>query len=698
MNLKYNHSPFFYKRRQTREVKVGDIGIGGKNPIRVQSMTTTDTRDTEGTVAQIIALERVGSEIVRLTVPSQLDAENLPNIRKRLKELGSKVPLVADIHFTPTVAMKAVEYVEKIRINPGNFADKKKFAILEYTDAEYDAELERIREIFSPLVLRAKELGVSMRIGTNHGSLSDRIMNRYGDTPQGMVESALEFIRIAEELSYRDIIVSMKASNPQIMIQAYRLLVSRFLELKMGYPLHLGVTEAGDGIDGRLKSAIGIGSLLEDGLGDTIRVSLTEDPTFEIPVANRIVEKFNRLWEQQRQESEKRNEIKPIQISETTPSQNTTQYREFRSPYAYSRFHSKRMEFPHLNLGENEPIRVFTSVKREHLPNLHAIHKTFEKNSIPLEFVSLETSNSLESSQNISELVAELEPYPFVFKSRIRSKTLIEHPKTFGKLKILSLDPFESSEPIRTSETSEQSSIFEVPEVLQKTLELFQKGTSFELEISEDHLEKIPRLLETIFPIRKQGFTFLFSLQATKENFLHSYRKLAFHLQSTEDSILLKSHYDTIENLSYEAAIGIGGLLVDGIGDAIELRCSDPLPSVETLQRLSYDLLQATRLRLSKTEYISCPSCGRTMFDLQETTARIKKSTAHLKGVKIAVMGCIVNGPGEMADADFGYVGAGVDKVHLYKGKEIVVKGVHWKEADAKLVDLIKENGMWVDP
>lgn len=339
MNFRYNQTPFGYQRRKTREVKVGDVKVGGNNPIVIQSMINSDTTDTQGSVKQILELERAGCEIVRLTVPSQADADNLPSIRQELKKAGSKVPLVADIHFTPSVAMKAVEYVEKVRINPGNFADKKKFAVRDYTDLEYNQELERISEVFSPLVLRCKELGVSMRIGTNHGSLSDRIMNRYGDTPQGMVESALEFIRIAESLGYYDIIVSMKASNPQVMVQAYRMLASRFNELKMDYPLHLGVTEAGDGNDGRIKSAIGIGSLLEDGLGDTIRVSLTEDPVLEVPVAKLLADKFNK------------------KISNLNSVKG---YSEFRNPFSYNRFYSSEIKIVQFEAGENHPVRVET--------------------------------------------------------------------------------------------------------------------------------------------------------------------------------------------------------------------------------------------------------------------------------------------------------------------------------------------------
>ncbi|MDZ4725745.1 MAG: (E)-4-hydroxy-3-methylbut-2-enyl-diphosphate synthase [Leptospira sp.] len=669
MNPKYNESPFFYKRRPTREVKVGDVGIGGKNPIRIQSMITSNTRDTDASISQISALEKIGSEIVRLTVPSQADADNLPNIRKRMKELGLKVPLVADIHFTPQVALKCVEWVEKVRINPGNFADKKKFDIIEYSDKEYEEELERIEEVFTPLVMRAKELGVSMRIGTNHGSLSDRIMNRFGDTPLGMVESALEFIRIAERNQYKDIVVSMKASNPQVMIQAYRLLVSRFYELSMDYPLHLGVTEAGDGKDGRIKSAMGIGALLEEGLGDTIRVSLTEDAVAEIPVAKALVKKYNEIF----------------QNTNSIPS---SHYLEFRDPFVYSRFYSRELELGEMPIGDKHPVRVETEFPFFGLETVSEILSNNEK--------------GLSSSKNNEIVFFQLnDELAVIAASSLKSKKQIPNPVSFSLSDELVnqyesiteelfafqkwvVNPFLIWDPKDSnSETGLQFFDYLV------TYAKDQRSVEFSIQESE-----IPNVTHLLAEIRKRKIqNIAFSLQDTT---LLGTRKLAFALKDSDFPIILTNIYENEEEALYQSSVHFGGLLLDGIGDTIRIRLQEP--NYESTLILSYDILQATRLRLTKTEYISCPSCGRTMFDLQSTTAKIKSFTGHLKGVKIAVMGCIVNGPGEMADADFGYVGAGIGKVHLYKGKEIVMKGVSEIEATEKLIELIKANDMWVDP
>ncbi|MBM9546801.1 (E)-4-hydroxy-3-methylbut-2-enyl-diphosphate synthase [Leptospira sp. 201903074] len=682
MSTKYNESPFYYKRRPTREVMVGGVGIGGKNPIRIQSMITSNTRDTDASIQQISDLEKAGSEIVRLTVPSQADADNLPNIRKRMKELGLTVPLVADIHFTPQVALKCVEWVEKVRINPGNFADKKKFEIIEYTDKDYNEELERIEEVFTPLVLRSKELGVAMRIGTNHGSLSDRIMNRFGDTPLGMVESALEFIRIAERNSYKDIVVSMKASNPQVMIQAYRMLVSRFYDLGMDYPLHLGVTEAGDGKDGRIKSAIGIGSLLEDGLGDTIRVSLTEDAVYEIPVAKELVRKYNESFLKQLETSPDAFTTAP----QTNPAQNQeTIYTEFRDPFQYSRFYSKELNLGDTKLGDTSPVRIeicfpfFGSESAEEVLNL--IQRETKSGRIPemlhfaisseMDLLSLGTmvrrgSFPLPVSVELSkELTYQ---YDSLAEDLYRVHKWVINPNLF----------FQESE-----ESWDDLLDFVTRYAKDK------RCVEWSIDAKDIHLtEKIVK------ESRKRKIENL--LFSVKNGDLLTVRKLAYHLRESDYPIALVTHSYDKEQLLYESSIKVGGSLLDGIGDLIRLSYGDGEPEESLV--LSFDILQATRLRLTKTEYISCPSCGRTMFDLQSTTAMIKKRTGHLKGVKIAVMGCIVNGPGEMADADFGYVGAGIGKVHLYKGKEIVKKGVSEEEAADQLIDLIRENGMWNDP
>ncbi|XDD43844.1 (E)-4-hydroxy-3-methylbut-2-enyl-diphosphate synthase [Leptospira sp. WS60.C2] len=674
MSTKYNESPFFYRRRPTREVKVGDVGIGGKNPIRVQSMITSNTRDTDASIKQIMDLENAGSEIVRLTVPSQADADNLPNIRKRMKELGLKVPLVADIHFTPQVALKCVEWVEKVRINPGNFADKKKFEIIEYTDKDYNEELERIEEVFTPLVLRAKELGVAMRIGTNHGSLSDRIMNRFGDTPLGMVESALEFIRIAEKNSYRDIVVSMKASNPQVMIQAYRMLVARFYELGMDYPLHLGVTEAGDGKDGRIKSAIGIGSLLEDGLGDTIRVSLTEDAIYEIPVAKELVRKYNDLFFASL--SAKENEH---------PKQRDTIYTEFRDPYQYSRFYSKELTIGQTKIGDTNPVRIetcfpfFGEGTAEEV--LHLIQRGNKSGRVPellhfaidseLDLLSLGTmvrrgSFPLPVSVSLSEDL--LYQYDALAEELYKFQKWVITPTIF----------------LKESEESWE-------DLLEFVSRFAKDKRSVEWSFEASQLEQVKTVLKECKKRKIENILF-----SVKDGDLLSVRKLACLLQESDYPIVIPVSANDKDQLLYHASIEAGGSLLDGIGDVIRLSYGDG--EAEECLHMCFDILQATRLRLTKTEYISCPSCGRTMFDLQSTTAKIKEKTGHLKGVKIAVMGCIVNGPGEMADADFGYVGAGVGKVHLYKGKEIVKKGVSETEAADLLIELIRENGMWNDP
>ncbi|MCW7492974.1 (E)-4-hydroxy-3-methylbut-2-enyl-diphosphate synthase [Leptospira sp. 2 VSF19] len=681
MSTKYNESPFFYKRRPTREVMVGTVGIGGKNPIRIQSMITSNTRDTDASIKQIADLEKAGSEIVRLTVPSQADADNLPNIRKRMKELGLTVPLVADIHFTPQVALKCVEWVEKVRINPGNFADKKKFEIIEYTDKDYNEELERIEEVFTPLVLRAKELGVAMRIGTNHGSLSDRIMNRFGDTPLGMVESALEFIRIAEKNSYKDIVVSMKASNPQVMIQAYRMLVSRFYDLGMDYPLHLGVTEAGDGKDGRIKSAIGIGSLLEDGLGDTIRVSLTEDAIHEIPVAKELVRKYNDLFLKDQIKSPSLHTLSEPGISENRE----TIFTEFRDPFQYSRFYSKELCLGETKLGDSSPVRIeirfpfFGSESAEEV--LHLIQRETKSGRIPemlhfaidseLDLISLGTmvrrgSFPLPVSVELSKDLTY--QYDSLAEDLYRIQKWVVNPHIFFK----------------ESEESWDDLLDFVTRFAKD-----KRCVEWSIEADEIHLtEKIVRESK-----KRKIENLIFSV---KNGDLLSVRKLAYHLRESDYPITLVTQTQDKETLLYESSIQVGGSLLDGIGDVVRLSFGDGEP--EESLHLSFDILQATRLRLTKTEYISCPSCGRTMFDLQSTTAMIKKRTGHLKGVKIAVMGCIVNGPGEMADADFGYVGAGIGKVHLYKGKEIVKKGVSEEEAADQLIELIRENGMWSDP
>jgi len=578
--------PFSYSRRLTREIKVGKVGVGGPNPIRVQSMITCDTMDTEASIRQTMDLAAVGCEIVRITAPTVKDAQNLRYIKQGLLERGCDVPIVADIHFKPEAAMEAALWVEKVRINPGNYADSKKFAVKEYTDNQYGAELDRIRERFTPLVKLAKERGISLRIGTNHGSLSDRIMNRYGDTPLGMVESALEFARIARDLRFHDFIFSMKASNPKVMIAAYRLLVIRLVEAgpDCNYPVHLGVTEAGDGEDGRIKSAIGIGSLLSDGIGDTVRVSLTEDSVHEIPVAQALVAPYKR------------------RVQESPAAVHPDQRLSF-NPVAYERRSSAKLNVSGTHLGDEETIRVF--VRQKTLDSI--VHKLARMGDFQPEGISDSDS-------------------------------------------VTAIDPTDSAA---------IAAINSSPEPRFVTIE------------DNTHLPVIT-----------------------------AYRRLASALEARHP-ILLKDtfqpsidpHRNFLQTL-LESATNIGALLCDGIGDAILIQ-GEEAPGQSL--RLAYNILQAAGSRIFKTDYVACPSCGRTLFDLQKTTARIRNATNHLKGVKIAIMGCIVNGPGEMADADFGYVGGAPGKVNLYVGKKAVKFNIPEHEAVDRLVDLIREHGRWVD-
>ena len=586
MGIKNPSNFFHYDRRRTREVMVGSVGIGADNPIRVQSMITTDTLDTESSVKEVLQLADEGCEIVRITAQTRRHAANLEHIASGVRSEGCKVPLVADIHFKPDAAMEAAKWVEKVRVNPGNYADKKKFLIRDYTDTQYSEELERIREQFSPLVKLCKERGVAMRIGTNHGSLSDRIMNRYGDTPRGMVESALEFARIARDLDYHNFVFSMKASNPKVMIVAYRLLVSALNEegSDWNYPMHVGVTEAGDGEDGRIKSAIGIGSLLNDGIGDTVRVSLTEEAVCEIPVAKNLVS----ICSLQK-------DIQDLELNqEKIPF----------DPFNYNRRSTDKISVQGVNIGGKETIRVLTTQQ-----NFDAVsHKL----------------------QNMGEF------QPEVIKE---SSGLIE------------IDPRDKDAVDRINESQESIPVGVIDHIDLPVIPAYRLLAS---RIKEQH----PIVLkDTLFP--------------------------------SDDPNLL------FEKTLLKAASNIGSLLCDGIGDAILIQ-GEEAPGQSL--RLSYNILQAAGVRIFKTDYVACPSCGRTLFDLQETTAKIRAATGHLKGVRIAIMGCIVNGPGEMADADFGYVGGAPEKINLYVGKEPVKFNIPQDEAVERLIDLIKEHDSWVDP
>ncbi len=668
----YCTSRFSSVRKSTREVMVGTVGVGGSNPIRIQSITTTFTTDVAATVKQARALAEAGCEIVRITAPNVTAAQALGAIRDALRKDKIEVPLVADIHFLPSAAMEAVEHVEKVRVNPGNYADKKKFAVREYSDNEYNLELERLHEAFSPLVLRCKELGRSMRIGTNHGSLSDRIMNRFGDSPLGMIESALEFIRIAESHNYRDIILSMKASNPKVMIQAYRLVVAKMDEEAMSYPLHLGVTEAGDGEDGRIKSAIGIGSLLMDGLGDTIRVSLTEDPVYEIPVAKALAEKTSKLWQSTKDQLDATETIDPYHFT-----------RRVISPIKISESAST---------GTNVPPSVFIKAPS----NLEAED-------------SLNQLNQIAQSKNTKD--TPLEGWLIELKNTEDIEVLLDKENHSGNTcllleveGLLASNP-ESLDPLQKSERSIIPAISLINNSV-PTIEAWIKWTSqhsipLALGINADLLAKNSHLfLSEDLP----DLIFWADYRKSDAHNLGEHRLLTAILESIglKASIWIRCKTDTyiskepgFLNDLLEASLISGGLLSDGIGDILSIESvEDPSKGLS----LAYNTLQGAGARISKTEYVACPSCGRTLFDLQKTTQKIREATDHLKGVKIAVMGCIVNGPGEMADADFGYVGGAPGKVNLYIGKDCVEYHVQEDKAVSHLIDLIRTEGKWVDP
>ena len=640
-----------YERWKTRAVRIGDIGIGGHNPIRVQSMTTTDTMDTAATVAQSIRMIEAGCELVRITAPSKKEAENLAVIKKELRAAGFSTPLVADIHFTPNAAEIAARLVEKVRVNPGNYVDKKKFDVREYTDAEYAEELERIRARFTPLVSICKEHGTAMRIGTNHGSLSDRILNRYGDTPEGMVESAFEFLRICRDENYHEIVLSMKASNVQVMVQAYRLLVNRMISEGWDYPLHLGVTEAGDGEDGRVKSAAGIGALLEDGIGDTVRVSLTEDPEFEIPVARALVDRYN-----------DRHDHAPIPEVSFSPSP----LEKGPGDEAYSPFsHRRRTSREVLNIGARHVPVVLADLSGRKEIKPATLFAWGYRYSVPLD------------KWNITDQACD---YAFIGKNSID----FEIPGTLGII--------QEHATWLGNKGKERHYPF-----LNKQLYLggAERHPQFNLVYAS-----LRQLDGPFIAVLKADPTAVLLIDTHNAHGMAEQRRLFFELITHECPVpvIIGRAYGAITNdtLVLHSSTDMGPLLIDGLGDGVFI--ADEQGGREDLVcRTAFGILQATRTRTSKTEYISCPSCGRTLFDLQETTAKIRARTSHLKGVKIGIMGCIVNGPGEMADADFGYVGTGPGVITLYREKEVVKRNVPSEHAVDELVALIKEHGMWVE-
>ncbi|TCC92306.1 4-hydroxy-3-methylbut-2-en-1-yl diphosphate synthase [Pedobacter frigiditerrae] len=645
----YCNSLTQYSRFLTREVKIGNIPMGGLNPIRIQSMTTTDTMDTLGTVEQTIRMVESGCEYVRITAPSIKEAENLENIKKELRARGYDVPLIADIHFTPNAAESAARIVEKVRVNPGNYADKKKFENLEYTTDTYQAELERIYKKFTPLIKICKEYGTAMRIGTNHGSLSDRIMSHYGDTPRGMVESAMEFIRMCESLNYYNLCISMKASNTQVMVQAYRLLVETMVKEGMNYPLHLGVTEAGDGEDGRIKSAVGIGTLLADGLGDTIRVSLTEDPEFEAPVARALADRFERKSSDLSQES-----------GVTTHNPQPTIHNSTYSPYQYSR----RITTPVQQIGGHFHPVVMIDVTKQNLKDPYFLSPLGYNYSAGLDKYNL--------SDQACDLVYLGDELPsFSFPGNLKQ---VYNYQTWLKLKdkhncypLLTEKEYIEVEGWKVEGLNFVS--INAEQFNNSTIQQFNNSTIIILETSQN-----------------------LGMQKQREFFV------ALQQQNIQVPVIIKRSYNNVgaDQLMLYAASDLGALLTDGFGDGVWIDAPTTI-GLSLVNSTSFGILQATRTRISKTEYISCPSCGRTLFDLQETTQYIRSKTDHLKGIKIAIMGCIVNGPGEMADADYGYVGTGPGKITLYRGKEVVKKNVNTPSALDELIEIIREDGNWVE-
>ena len=638
MNKFFNKGLFRYKRRKSHTVNIGDSGIGGNNPIRIQSMTTTDTMDTKSTVDQTIRMVNSGCEFVRITAPSVGAAKNLSNIKNELRMQGYNVPLIADIHFTPKAAEISAEIVEKVRINPGNYSDTKKFKIIEYDDNTYNEEIERIYEKVSPLIKICKKNGTAMRIGTNHGSLSDRILSRFGDTPKGMVESALEYLRICEDHKFYNIVLSMKASNPLVMVHAYWLLVESLEDSDLKkYPIHLGVTEAGDGEDGRIKSAIGIGSLLDDGIGDTVRVSLTEEPEFESPVASLLVNRYK-----------ERDNHKKIFIPKE---------------FSFSPFHYEKRESTEvLNIGGD-----FLPVV---ISDLSGIKKIEEK---VINKLGIKYNNAL-SKFDVEDTSPD---YIYIGKNEIQSN-ILQYNLILDYENWLVNKNVNSTYPL--IEISSLGSIKEFSDNLN-----FIRVCTNEIELLKS--SNLPNNAVLI-------------LHSKNDHFMPDMRSFFLSISVSLPIIISKSYdFSYSDKLIVQSSTDLGGIFIQGMGDGIFLRSSKKSDiNYNKLNSLSFKILQAARVRVTSTDFISCPSCGRTLFDLQKTTAMIREKTDHLKGLKIGIMGCIVNGPGEMADADYGYVGSGKDKITLYRGQEVVKRAINYEDGVNELIELIKDDGNWIDP
>ncbi|MET4105973.1 (E)-4-hydroxy-3-methylbut-2-enyl-diphosphate synthase [Hymenobacter sp. UYP22] len=679
MNKTYCPSLTEYKRRLSREVNIGDLPLGGLNPIRVQSMTTVDTMDTMGSVEQTLRMVEAGCEYVRITAPSVKEAQNLLEIKKELRKRGCTVPLIADIHFTPNAAELAARIVEKVRVNPGNYADKKKFDVIEYTDSSYAAEVERIRERFRPLVQICKQYGTAMRIGTNHGSLSDRILSRYGDTPLGMVESALEFLRLCEEENYYDVVLSMKASNTQVMVQAYRLLVQKLdAEGLQPYPLHLGVTEAGEAEDGRIKSAVGIGTLLEDGLGDTVRVSLTEAPEAEAPVAKALIDRYTHRAQEAKPIKELVDSSQLTVVREEGSQQNELTINNQQSatsipidPFQYHRRATREV----LNLGGQNVPRVLVDLSRVssvEYADLRAVGHLYSA------FLDKFQMNDLGADY----IYSSQRPVPFMLPNGLKEvldyTAWLDAGQRPDHYPVLTQTEYATAGPRHP----ELNFVFQnLASLTPPMLAQLREDLTAVIILYTDNAHAMPEIRRAFFELLNNG---------------------------VPNPVIINRQYPelTPEQTQLYAATDVGGLLLDGLGDGVvlstELLSERPkeawLTTLDQLNQLSFGILQAARTRMSKTEYISCPSCGRTLFDLQETTAMIRKRTDHLKGVKIGIMGCIVNGPGEMADADYGYVGVGKGKIALYRGQEVIKKSVPEEQAVDQLIELMREDGRWIEP
>jgi (E)-4-hydroxy-3-methylbut-2-enyl-diphosphate synthase len=679
-------STFGFARRVTREVMVGNVGVGGMNPIRVQSMTTTDTLDTAATVAQALRLVATGCEIVRITAPTVEDARNLGRIRDALRATNCVAPLVADIHFSPAAALEAAKHVEKVRINPGNFADSKRFAVREYSDSEYDAELARIAERFGPLVDACKGGGVAMRIGTNHGSLSDRIMNRFGDTPRGMVESAVEFAGICRNHGYHDVIFSMKSSNPKVMVQAYRQLAARLDELGWDYPFHLGVTEAGNGQDGRIKSAIGIGALLDDGIGDTIRVSLTEDPEAEIPVAFALARRFG----------ERSSVAVVLDVDDA------------RDVDQYVRHRTRTIAVGNLFMGGGSSPAVILDLEHAALAS--------GKSSMMVDVPAVTAHDLVRRVGTIAGADPEAGPRVDGIAVGVMTaedvqmlgaiKHVIDASSVDGRANVVLIAGLGEGVPVAEAARHAHAIAIDVSQPVEgaRWSELAGARLPVMLEVRVGAIPDVPAAVvawkRSVREAADAGIRDMAVVVTTGDEgaMVRMARAIRGAIPYDCPPIWLRHISDEApDDLLLSASIGLGAPLCDGTGDAVSVGGVEVLGD-GARTRLGFDILQGASARITKTEYVACPSCGRTLFDLQETTTRIQARTAHLKGVKLAIMGCIVNGPGEMADADFGYVGGAPGKVNLYVGRECIEKGVAQSEADDRLIDLIRRHGRWVDP